>query len=76
MEDIVKDKSLKRSKKQRDTLAMMKDINEYEAGRAFIQTELPGVTLHTLRALELKGYIESFEGPQVNRPLKYYRLVK
>jgi len=76
MEDIVKDKSLKRSKKQRDTMGMIKGINEYEAGRAFVQTELPGVTVHTLQALERKGYIESFEGPQINRPLKYYRLVK
>lgn len=76
MSEIVKGGSLERSKKQRDTLSMIKEINEYESGRVFTQVELPGVTLHTLKALERKGYIECFEGPQINRPLKYYRLVE
>ena len=55
--DIITD----RLKLQRDTLEKIKKINEWESGRWFTQTELQGVTLHTINALVNKGVLEEAE---------------
>lgn len=49
------------SKSQIETLNTIYGIEKrFGNGRYFTQAELPGVTLHTLNALESKGFLETF----------------
>lgn len=42
---------------QKLALIQIKEIDEFEPGRWFTQMELHRVTLHTMRALEEKGFV-------------------
>lgn len=45
------------SEPQLNALEQIKKINNFEPGRWFTQMELSRVTLHTMRALETKGFL-------------------
>jgi hypothetical protein len=59
------------TKPQQEALIQIKTLNNYEPGRWFTQMELFKVTLHTLRALEEKGYLETKECPAMK--LRFYQ---
>lgn len=59
------------SKKQVKALEMIKKIEDHFGSRWFVQQELPNITMHTIDALEKKGYIESKEVED----MPYYRLI-
>jgi hypothetical protein len=59
------------SNAQADALIQIKQLNEVYPNRPFIQAELNRVTLHSLRALESKGFIESSEPAELWH--MYYR---
>jgi hypothetical protein len=59
------------SEPQKTALDQIKKIDEFESGRWFTQMELHRVTLHTMKALEDKGYVVKKEFPAMN--LRYYQ---
>lgn len=59
------------TKPQKEALVQIKTLNDYEPGRWFTQMELFKVTLHTLRALEEKGFLEAREFPAMK--LRFYQ---
>ncbi len=61
-----------RLKLQKDTLEKIKKFNDWESGRWFTQTELQGVTLHTINALVNKGVLEEVEPFGISGAV-YYR---
>ncbi len=58
------------SDKQEDAIGQIKNIEKHFGVRWFIQAELAGITLHTMKALVQKGQIEEQEYEE----LPYYRL--
>lgn len=56
---------------QKEALIQIKTLNEFESKRWFTQMELFKVTLHTLRALEIKGYLITREYPAMK--LMFYQ---
>ena len=59
------------SKKQVKALENVKRIEEHFGSRWFIQSELIGITMHTMKALVSKGFLEH----QMFEDLDYYRLI-
>lgn len=57
------------SKKQEIAIEQIKKIEKEFGVRWFIQAELPGITLHTMKALVEKGYLEE----KVFDDIPYYR---
>jgi len=57
------------SDKQSDAIGQIKNIEKHFGVRWFIQSELAGITLHTMKALVIKGYLEE----QNYEELPYYR---
>ena len=61
---------MKLSDKQEDAIGQIKNIEKHFGVRWFIQDELAGITLHTMKALVQKGFLEEQEYEE----LPYYRL--
>lgn len=59
------------SEPQINALNQIKKIDEFEPGRWFTQMELYRVTLHTMRALEEKGYVKLKDLDELH--LRYYQ---
>lgn len=57
------------SEKQSDAIEQIKNIEKHFGVRWFIQAELAMITLHTMKALVQKGYLEYQEFEE----LAYYR---
>lgn len=57
------------SKKQKIAVDMIKIMEERFGVRWFVQSELPGITLHTMKALVEKKIVET----QVYADIAYYR---
>ena len=63
------------SKKQKTAMAIVNGIvNEFGKDRWFVQSELPGITLHSINALVDKGYLEQKISKYTEMP--YYRRMK
>ena len=59
------------SEKQTKAIELIKELEAHFGARWFVQNELENITLHTMKALVEKGYIER----QRFRGLSYYRRV-
>ena len=59
------------SEPQKIALEQIKKIDEFDHERWFTQMELHRVTLHTMKALEDKGFIRKKEFPGMN--IMYYQ---
>ena len=57
------------SKQQKKAIEQIKSMEEEFGHRWFVQAELAGIPLHTMKALVSKGYIED----HVFDELSYYR---
>ncbi len=47
------------SDKQENAIGQIKNIEKHFGGRWFIQEELKDITLHTMKALVTKGYLDT-----------------
>lgn len=59
---------------QHEALAQIEKIDNFENGRWFTQMELNRVTLHTMRALEEKGFLRHKWFDEMK--IMYYQYVK
>ena len=57
------------SKSQTDAIVQIENIEKHFGVRWFIQSELAGITLHTMKALVQKGFLEE----QYFEDMPYYR---
>ena len=62
------------SEPQKTALEQIKKINGFEPGRWFTQMELSRVTLHTMKALEEKGFVRRRDFPEMK--LGYYQFTE
>ena len=59
------------SEPQKEGIRQIKIIDDFEPGRWFTQMELHRVTLHTMKALEEKGFVRTKEFTELK--LRYYQ---
>jgi hypothetical protein len=59
------------SEPQKTALEQIRKIDGFEPGRWFTQMELYRVTLHTMKALEDKGFVKRKEFPEMR--IRYYQ---
>ena len=63
------------SDKQKLAMVIVNErVNEFGIERWFVQSELPGITLHSIDALISKGYLEVKHSTYCESP--YYRRLK